>query len=144
VSSDLGDYFGSAAGINAATFASSRGWQPGYGPWGHILIAGKANYALTPKLVGRVTAGASWTDRRADTSCTVAFLSCDGVGDERYLGTETTLGAIYKVYPGLTADAVFGYLFTGDAYGHNCTSTSRSGCDPKNAWVLSYKLAYSF
>lgn len=145
LSNDLGDYFGQAAGINAGSVNTQNVLHPGYGPWGRILVAGKANYALTPSLSGRFVAGASWTAEEADTRCNINFLSCDGNGNAHYLGTELNLGAIYRIYPGLTVDGVFSYLFTGDAYGHNCSETTGgSGCDPKNAWAWSYKLAYSF
>jgi len=135
--SDIGDPFGTPSGWSATAFAVNRQYQPGYGPWGHILIAGKTSYALSSTLTGRVVVGASWTEQKADKACDVAFTRCDGRGDANYLGTETNVGLIYRIYQGLTADAAFAYLFTGDAYSHGNRSVN-------DAWALSYKLAYSF
>ncbi|HLC41641.1 MAG TPA: hypothetical protein VJO34_08445 [Methylomirabilota bacterium] len=144
--SDLGDNVG-GNGYLYAPVGTNMMWQPSYGPWGAMFIAGRADYSVTPALIGRLVVGGRWAAEKVDVSCgPLVFAACDGTGEERYLGTEVNVGGLYQIYPGLNVDAIFGYLFTGDGFAHGCPAGGGvvAACEPKNAWQFGYKLLYSF
>jgi hypothetical protein len=110
---------------------TSLGTSIGYDRYGRVQIGARAFYDLTPALTFNFKWTTAWTDKSVDTDGTLAAASgltpsiVDRVtlrsarpeGDSRYLGTELDLGFTWRFAPGVTFDAVYGYLITGPAFG---------------------------
>jgi len=95
--------------------------SPSYDKYGRIFAALAADYALTPALTLKALANMSWTDKSVDTHGVVGatgLTSTGDDGDERFLGTEFTLGLTYRFAPNVSFDLVGAYMFTGDAMNH--------------------------
>jgi len=95
--------------------------SPSYDKYGRIFAALAADYALTPALTLKGLANMSWTDKSVDTHgvLTAAGLSSTGdSGEERFIGTEFTLGLTYRFAPNVSFDLVGAYMFAGEALDH--------------------------
>ena len=68
-------------------------------------------------------------------------------GDQRFIGVEVDGGITYRFAPGLTFDAVYGHLFSGDALSSTFTNpagTLRTSIDAKDADVFAARVRYQF
>ncbi|MEX2146563.1 MAG: hypothetical protein WED01_06070 [Candidatus Rokuibacteriota bacterium] len=111
------DYLSSLFGFSNALSLPA---QPSYDRYGRIMFAARATYSVTPALnvYGIVTP--MWTLEKVDTDGTASPAtgitpSAGASGDSRYLGTGLTAGFTYRFAPGVTFDAVYGYLVAGSA-----------------------------
>jgi hypothetical protein len=110
-------------GVNSMTL----GGNPSYDKYGRIIVAGAADYTVTPALVVHMTSVAQWTDTAVDThgvrnvlvsnlvDPTIGSITPTGRGDARYLGTEVDLGFTYRFAPNVAFDMVGAALFVGPA-----------------------------
>jgi hypothetical protein len=110
---------------------TSLGTHIGYDRYGRIGIGARVFYDLTPALTFNFKWNTQWTDKSVDTDGfltagagltpsivdRVSLRSARPEGDSRYLGTELDLGFTWRFAPGVTFDAVYGYLITGPAFG---------------------------
>jgi hypothetical protein len=103
----------------------------GYDRYGRVQIGARAFYDLTPALTFNFKWTTAWTDKSVDTD---GYITAGGginpsyvnrvtlnnarpEGDARYLGTEFDVGFTWRFAPGVTFDAVYGYLIAGPALG---------------------------
>jgi hypothetical protein len=125
--------------------------------FGWMLIAGKAEYKYTDKLVLEGAAGAVWTAEK--TGCPANFregsitgpCTFSGVprtiprnesafnftGDSRFVGWEVDVGFRYTIMPGLTWTPRIGYADFGGALDQN----DRKAMD---AWMFTNRMIYLF
>lgn len=110
---------------------TSLGTSIGYDRYGRVQLGLRAFYDLTPALTFNFKTTTAWTDKSADTDGVltgaagltpsivdrVTLRSARPEGDARYLGTEFDIGFTWRFAPGVTFDAVYGYLITGPAFG---------------------------
>jgi hypothetical protein len=102
--------------------------------YGRAQVGGKITYSFTPQLDLYALAQAAWTARSVDTDGTntgtvmVPSLTSPN-GDSSYIGTELNGGLTWRFAPGLALDAVYGYMFTGDAL----STAGRSANDVQTA-----------
>ncbi|MDR7523774.1 MAG: hypothetical protein QN168_15105 [Armatimonadota bacterium] len=139
------DYLTSLFGFSNALSLPA---QPSYDRYGRIMFAVRATYSLTPtfSIYGIVTP--MWTLEKVDTDGTAAPAtgitpSAGARGDARYLGTGLTAGFTYRFAPGLTFDAVYGYLVAGSAL-DIAPSPGAPSRDAKDSQVATVRVRYAF
>ncbi|HXG01884.1 MAG TPA: hypothetical protein VNO23_00525 [Candidatus Binatia bacterium] len=139
------DYLTSLFGFSNALALAA---QPSYDRYGRIMFAVRATYSLTPtfSIYGIVTP--MWTLEKVDTDGTAAVAtgitpSAEARGDSRYLGTGLTAGFTYRFAPGLTFDAVYGYLVAGSAL-DIAPSPGAPSRDAKDSQVATVRVRYAF
>lgn len=139
------DYLTSLFGFSNALSLPA---QPSYDRYGRIILAARATYSVTPafSVYGIVTP--MWTLEKVDTDGTAAAAtgitpSASAKGDARYLGTGLTAGLTYRFAPGLTFDAVYGYLIAGDALDIAPAAGAQSR-DAKDSQVATARVRFAF
>lgn len=141
------DYLTSLFGFSNALSLPA---QPSYDRYGRAMFAVRATYSLTPALnvYGIVTP--MWTVKKVDTDGTAAaatgitpFGGDAASGDERYLGTGLTAGLTYRFAPGLTFDAVYGYLVAGSAL-NIARTTGGASEDAKDVQTATARVRFAF
>jgi hypothetical protein len=151
------DYFTSAG--------HGMGENIGLGRYGRRQIGTRVTYSVTPAFDVNAKAAAAWTDTKVDTDAvgagttgtsygavpcafTPSIAGCAGTnlrGDHRFIGVEVDGGLTYRFAPGLSFDAVYAHLFTGDALQTTYVSSFgalRRNIDPKDADVVSARVRY--
>jgi hypothetical protein len=125
--------------------------------FGWMVVAGKAEYKATDRLVLEGAAGAVWTAEK--TGCPATFRvgsltgPCTGpgvprtgqtnepalnfTGNSRFVGWEVDAGFRYTIMPGLTWTPRVGYANFGDALAIN-------NREPRDAWVAVNRIIYIF
>jgi hypothetical protein len=126
----------------------ARGRGPSYDKYGYRLLALAADYALTPAITLKGLLNFSWTDEEVDTN---GALGTTGIisqnrGDDRYLGTEGSVGITWRFAPNITLDLNGAYLWAGDALGHRDVTLGNSNVvrDPSDVWRFVTRLRYTF
>jgi hypothetical protein len=127
-----------------------RGMGPyiGLDRYGRAQVALRANYAWTPAFDTYLLVSPGWTAQSVDKNANPTTLygvgaaptmNCTGncQGDSSYIGTEFNIGTTWRFAPGLTFDAVFGYMWAGDALGQN-------GQSPANIYTGVARVRYSW
>jgi hypothetical protein len=151
------DYFTSAA--------HGMGENIGLGRYGRRQIGTRLTYSFTPAFDVNFKAAAAWTDTKVDTDAPGTFVqssfgvtpcalgslaACAGTnqrGDHRFIGVEADGGITYRFAPGLSFDAVYGHLFSGNALQSTFTNINgalRRNIDPKDVDVLAARVRYQF
>ena len=116
---------------------NSLGTSIGYDRYGRIGIGARFFYDLTPALTFNFKWSSQWTDKSADNDGVlsaaagltpsivdrISLRNARPEGDSRYLGTELDLGFTWRFAPGVTFDAVYGYLISGPAFGVRAVSS---------------------
>jgi hypothetical protein len=122
--------------------------QPSYDRYGRIILAARATYSLTPALSVYGIVTPMWTLEKVDTDGTASAAtgitpSAGASGDSRYLGTGLTAGFTYRFAPGLTFDAVYGYLVAGEAL-DIAPSPGAASRDAKDSQVATARVRFAF
>lgn len=123
--------------------------QPSYDRYGRIIGALRATYSLTPALSFYGIATPMWSLEKVDTDGTAAVAtgitpSAEARGDSRYLGLGLTAGLTYRFAPGLTFDAVYGYLIAGDALDIATGTPGTQSREAKDSQVATVRVRYVF
>jgi hypothetical protein len=141
----LQNLYGAAGGLG---FINSIG----YDKYGLINLGARASYALTPAFTVRGGINARWTAQQVDTTGTIAAATGltpgDGIGNDRYLGTEILGGFQWRFAPNVAFDLVGAHLFAGDALG-SATSTGldgivRDNTNPGGVTQVAARVRYTF
>jgi hypothetical protein len=103
------------------TSSGTLGDTIGYDRYGRKQIGARVFYDITPNLSPWLKSTVAWTDKAVDRdSVRLNGLTPDPTtgakGESTYLGTEVDVGFTWRFAPGIAFDAVYAYLFTGDAF----------------------------
>jgi hypothetical protein len=139
------DYLTSLFGFSNALSLPA---QPSYDRYGRIMFAARATYSLTPALSMYGVVTPMWSLKKVDIDGTAAAAtgitpSAGASGDARYLGTGLTAGFTYRFAPGLTFDAVYGYLIAGEAL-DIAPSAGAASRDAKDVQVATARVRFVF
>lgn len=141
------DYLTSLFGFSNALSLPAQG---SYDRYGRAMFAARATYSLTPALSVYGVVTPMWTLKKVDTDGTAAaatgitpFGGDAASGDERYLGTGLTGGLTYRFAPGLTFDAVYGYLVAGSAL-NIARTTGGASEDAKDVQTATARVRFTF
>ena len=141
--------------------AHGMGENIGLGRYGRIQVGTRVSYTLWrtgyDEAIASVKGSTAWTDQAVDTDagpvsgtntpafgnvpCAIAETNCrpgnNRRGDERYIGTELSVGFTYRLALGLTFDVVGAYLFAGGAL----DSATRAA---RNAQLVAARVRFQF
>jgi hypothetical protein len=89
----------------------------GYDRYGRAQLGFRGTYAVTPAFSAWLAVNPTWTAEKVDTdtSTTRAHITGPIEGDERYLGTESSIGFTWKFAPNVALDWSGAYLAAGKA-----------------------------
>ena len=134
----------------------------GYDKYGLIRFGARSSYALTPAFTVRAAATANWTEEetggtkevitiaagRTINNAAVSRAQMNAHDGSSYLGTEINLGFQWRFVPNVALDAVYSYMWSGNAMAAHTATGSAGGAsnarNPQDVQAITARVRYTW